>query len=60
VPELKRQILTVLSLPEERRLEIGKAEKDFVVKSFSLDKWTDEIFTIYKSFNRSYPQGSST
>jgi glycosyltransferase involved in cell wall biosynthesis len=60
VSELKGQILMVLSLQDEKRKEIGKEEKDFVLKSFNLDKWTDEIFSIYQSFNKSFLQSSAS
>jgi glycosyltransferase involved in cell wall biosynthesis len=51
--DLKRQLLTVLSLSEERKIEIGKNQKDYVIKTFDLNKWAEQIFAIYKSFDSS-------
>jgi glycosyltransferase involved in cell wall biosynthesis len=50
VSGLKQQILTVLSLNKERKIEIGKVQREYVINTFDLNKWAEQIFTIYKSF----------
>jgi glycosyltransferase involved in cell wall biosynthesis len=49
VLDLKKQILIVLSLNEERKRELAKIQRDFVIKSFDLNIWAEKIFIIYKS-----------
>jgi glycosyltransferase involved in cell wall biosynthesis len=47
---LKEQIRAVLSLQQERKMEIGKIQKDFVLKTFDLKLWTAQVYSIYHSF----------
>lgn len=50
ISKLKQQILTVLDLDQEQISKIASAEKSYVMKTFDLNVWAEEIVDIYKSF----------
>ena len=52
VNALRRAIIDVISLPREKKTEIIKKQRDLVVVNFPIEKWSNEIVTLYKNFIR--------
>jgi glycosyltransferase involved in cell wall biosynthesis len=50
VAELKRQILSAMSVSPDERIRRAKIQKDYVVHSFDLHKWAETVVKFYQYY----------
>ena len=48
IPDLKKQIVAAIAVDKDERRRRAMIQKDYVIRTFELDKWADTIADIYK------------
>jgi len=51
IAELKKAMLSLMSLTDAQRSQIVAEQKDYVIKNFDLETWANQITMVYKNLN---------